>query len=450
MKNLFFNFKRKDWNYLTAFLSILLLPFINAMMICEGEEGEQHGSVEKTVKETIESEMKGLKDSLKAFVKAEDMQKEVQKLEKKVEELGISELKTTLDELKQAAEEQGIIMNQLKERDSKPEASKSIYDILKEKAESLKAMITDKTKSVVINKTVTASNATSDVANYRIPGVTEIQRGMPWLRNLFNIVTLSADTHGSIDWWEQLAVTDNSGVVAEGGTTASQSNLTWVRKTLSDKILTDKIKVSRDQLKDIGFVAGEVNRLIERNMRLLENTQLLTGTGAGNNIKGITQYAQAFATAGIEIPFANLNDLVGKINTQIRTNSKDGFMPNFYAATSALIDLVRYAKDEFGQYIFPMWAQGAPVAMQGLQPVENNIITANTLLQGDSTLATIYEWDTMQIEFGFEDDDLSKHLVTIVARMRENLKVADNDVQGFVYIDDVATAIEAITEVVAP
>lgn len=399
---------------------------------------------EEKIKSLLQEEIKSLQEGLDVFVKTEDMQAEVKKLSDKVEELGIAELKTQIETLQNAADEMGIELKKRTE-DAGPAREKTLKELLTEKADDLAKMQTDKHASVSVIKTVTAANVTDDTMAYRAPGVGQIQRGYPWLRELFNVIPLGPNSHGTVAYYEQLAVTNNAANVAEGGASATQSNLTWVEKTIGGKRIHDFIKLSKNQIKDVDFVAGETQRLIDKNMRLKENSQLLTGLGTGNEIKGITKYAQVFATAGISINNANLNDLIGKIKTQIRVNSLDGFLPDFYACNSPLVDTVRFAKDEFGQYVFPMWAQGAPVAMQGLQPVENNLIADDSLLVGDAKMATLYEWDGMTIEYGFIDDDFTKGLVTVSAYLRENLLVRENDVQAFVYSTAVADLIGAIT-----
>jgi HK97 family phage major capsid protein len=401
---------------------------------------------EEKIIQTVNEEIAGLKEGLKAFVKTEDIEKEVGKITKQVEELGIPELKAQLSELNEIAEKQGLVINKMAKEQSEGK-KKSLRDQIAEKSEEMAAMASDKHKSVSL-KTVTASNFTDDTMSYREPGVNQIQRGMPYIRDLFNVVTLGGNTHGAISWYEQEAITNNASNVAEGAASTTQSAISWVEKTQGSKRVHDFIKVSRNQLKDVDFVAGEVNTLLNKNMRLKENAQLLSGTGTGNEIKGITNYAQSFTTTGISIQDPNLNDLIGKIKTQIRVDSLDKFLPNAYTMNPADVDTVRFKKDEFGQYVFPAWAQGASVSMAGLTSVENSLVTANTMLVGDFTLGTVYVWDSLIIEMGYIDDDFTKGLVTISAYLRENLRVKSHDEKGFVYITDIAQALSDITEVI--
>lgn len=453
MKNLFYNWKRRGQaNYLIGFLSILLMPFINSMVMMEGED-EGGGNVEKTIKKALAEEITALKDSLKVFTKTEDMQKELSKITKQIEDQNVKGLNDSVAELTKAVEQQGLLLKKMQDEGAGSQ-KKTILDVVKEKAADLAALASKQLSPVnfTVSKDVLTANVTVDKPYYSEPGVREIQRGVPWIRNLFNTVNLGSNTHSMVDWWEQLAVTNNAAVGAEGTGPKTQSNLTWIRRILNDKIIHDFVKVSKDRLKDVDFIAGELNTLLTRNMRLLENRELLIGDGTGNHIDGVTSIAKTFTTAGIEIKNANLIDLVGKIKTQILKNSLGGFMPNYFVTEPGEIDNIRYAKDEFGRYLFERWATGENVNFGGMQLIETvlpqevdgSATWGNKVLVMDTTLGTIYVWDDILIEAGYVDKDFTNGMVTLSARMRENLRIKTNDQEGFVYVDDITTALAAI------
>lgn len=402
---------------------------------------------EEQLKALLQQEMKSLQESLAAFKKAEDIDREIKVVSDKVDEMGFSELKAEVEELKQAGETIGLELQKMREKVD-TEKEKSIYAMLKENAEKLEKLETDKAGGVKIIKSVTASNFTDDTNAFRVPGVAEIQRGFPYLRDLFTVVNLGNNTHGSVAYMEQEAVTSNASNVAEGGSSSTQSEISWVEKTLGSKRIHDSIKVSKNQIKDVDFVMGEVNRLLDRNMRLKENSQLLSGLGTGNEIKGITNYAQAFATAGISVQAPNLNDLARKTALQIRTNSLDKFVPNYHVASPIDIDTLRDEKDELNQYVFRSWAEGAPVRLGGVTTVENSLVSSNTLLTGDFSMGTIYVWDGLVIEMGYIDDDFVRGYVTLSAYLRENLLVRDNEAEAFVWVPSISDAKNAITKAI--
>lgn len=407
---------------------------------------------ENKLKEILSSEVDSLKESLSHFVKAEDMQKEISDLKKSIDNQNIKGLEEKMSSLEKAAEQQGLILAKIKETGSKER--ETFKDQLSAKIEEIGNLETNEKGKVSIGttrKAVTASSITDDTRFQYIPGVGQIQRGMPWLRDLFPVVTLGANTHGSIVWHEQEAITSNAAAVAEGAAPGSQSTISWVEKTLAGKRLKDFIKVSKDQLKDVDYIAGEVRQLVDKNMRLLENTSLYTGTGAGNNVKGIKTYAQTFDATPFAgtIASANLFDLINVVKNKIKTVSLDGFDPNNVCLYPTDAMNLRLEKDDQDRYLFPEWAMNGINNIAGLTPVENSLVTTNTMLVGDFNYGTIYEWDGLIIEMGYESDDFLNGLVTIMAYERINLRVKDTDVDAFYKVTNIASDVAEITEAVA-
>lgn len=406
---------------------------------------------ENKIKEVLKEEVNGLKESLKHFVKAEDMEKEIKKVSDQIAEYGITDMSAQLKELNAAAEKQGEVLAELKARGGENK-EKTFRDMLIENKEVLEKFEKGEKGKLNIGTTRKAINATSitnDTMAFRETGVNEIQRGMPWIRDLFNVVTLGNNTHGTVRWFEEDTITDNSEMVAESSTPAAASDIQWVEKSLSGKRIKDFVKVSVDQLKDVDFVNDEVRKLINRNMRLKENAQLYSGDGLGNNISGILEYAPAINTVaiGATIQDATLFDLINKGKTQIRTASKDAFFPNALAINPEDLDDIRLAKDTQGRYLFPEWAINGVNSVAGMQNAENSLVTANTLLMGDFNYGTVYLWNGLMIELGFVGSDFTDGMVTIMAYERMNLQVKANDVNAFVQSADIAADITAITAI---
>jgi HK97 family phage major capsid protein len=333
-------------------------------------------------------------------------------------------------------------------KDAKPEVEKSFRDALAEKIADIDEVLKGSKKSYIptTRKSVSSANFSADTMAYRESGVGQIQRGMEYVRNLFTIVPLGANTHDTVAWYEQLAVTNNAKNVAEIRTAGVQSNLTWIQKTLSSARMFDYIKVGVDRIKDVDFVMGEIRALITKNMKLKENDQLINGTGVGNEVKGILAYATEFVTTGIQIANANFIDLMGKIKTQVTIDMLGGATPNSAIAYPTDIDEIRYKKDTLGRYLFESWALGnSDVKIGGMTIVENPLVAENTLLAGDLSLATLYVWDDLVIEMGRTEDDMLTGLITITAYIRENLRVKDVDKKAIVKVTDLAQTISDIS-----
>lgn len=401
---------------------------------------------EKELKALMSQSFEEFKASLGQFADKESMETALNvfksEIESKFEGLPTNE---KFDELQDAMKAQGEAMTALKLQGDTKE--KSFKDVLKENhAAMVKAAQNGERFSINSTvKSVTSANSTDSTLAARQGGIGEIQRGMPYIRDMFNVVSLSSNTGGDVKWWEQLAVTNNAGNVAEATAPSTQSNLTWVEKTLSGKRIADFVKVGKDQIKDFDYTLGEIQRLVNRNMRLKENDQLINGDGTGTNINGILSYATAFDTTGISIATPNLVDLIGKHITQIETDMLGGAVANNYLINRVDTDNVRFSKASDGQYIFPNLAVGGSMSIAGINGVENPLVTADTLLTGDFSLGTIFEFDGLIVEMKEVGTDALDGLVTIYAYMRENLCVKDVDKKAFVKSASIATDIAAIT-----
>jgi HK97 family phage major capsid protein len=404
------------------------------------------------LKAILDVQFKAFKESLPSFVDEAGMTKALADFKNDIsKELGEAVKAADFKTLEEAVKAQGII---LQANSLKADAQvKSFAKLFAEKASEVKAMVENGGSGKVLIpttlKAIQSTSVTSDTMAYRSAGVGEIKRGMPFMRDLFQVVNLTSDSHGTVKWYEQLAVTDNAKNVAETRVVGAESNLTWVEKTLTGKRLFDHIKVGVDQLKDVAFIAGEVQRLVERNMRLKENSQLINGVGTGNEIAGILSYAVEFVTTDISVQDANFVDLVGLAKTQIDTTMLGGATPNITVTNRKVTDLIRYKKDAQNRYINEGLAFGNDLVIGGIQTIENPLMSDNTALIGDFSLATLYVFDDLMIEIAQIEDDKKTGMTTIMAYMRENLRVQDVDVNAFVKVSDVATTLSTITTPVA-
>jgi HK97 family phage major capsid protein len=402
------------------------------------------------IKAALSQEVEAFKSSLNAFATKEGMQVALSQFQEAMNKKFDEQIsKETFEKLEKAIEVIGaeISANKLNGQGAKKTFKEEYSEKLEEIQSNLKKGIDTQ---IYTSKDVLSTNVTNGTLGYRDGQVGQIPRGVPFMRDLFQVVPMGENTQGTARWFEQTAVTNNASNVAEATASATASNLTWAEYTITGKRIADWVKIGLDQIKDVDFVQGEVQNLVNRNMRLKENDQLINGTGNGNEIKGILAYATEFDATGISIPGANLIDLVGKIKTQIDTDMLGAAMPNYWAANREDVDSVRYAKDKDNAYLFQNWALGlGQVAVGGMDLVENPLVTQNTLVAGDFSMGTIYVWDDLVIEFAQIEDDKKTGKITIIAYMRENLRVKECEKKGFVKVSDISATIQSITAVTA-
>jgi hypothetical protein len=121
-------------------------------------------------------------------------------------------------------------------------------------------------------------------------------------------------------------------------------------------------------------------------------------------------------------------------------------MPNYFCANRTDVDNVRFCKTTEGGYVFPQWIMGdGSINVGSVSGVENPLITANTLLVGDFGLGTLYVWDDLVIEIAQIEDDKKTWMTTIIAYMRENLRVQDVDKNAFVKVSNLSDTLNAIS-----
>ena len=400
---------------------------------------------QEELKAALGSELEGFKKTLPSMQDIQSVQtalKDFQdEISKKFDGVVTNE---QFAELKNAAEKQGEILAEMQRKGQNTE--KTFAEQYKENVAKLSESIQagKSYKFGTTRKAVTAASITNNTNAYRIEGVGQLQRGIPFVADLLPRVVLGSNTGGTVRWIEQSAITNNAGAVAEGSN-SNESVATWEEKSLAGKRIKDHIKVSIDQIKDEAFMVGEISQLVNNNMRLAEDNALINGTGLNNDIKGLLAYAKEFSTTGISIKAANFVDLVGKCKTQIAVNTKGGAMPTNFIANPTDVDVVRYLKNEFDMPIYPQWQLGGAVSFGGMTLAENALMTANKLIVGDMSKATLYIFDELVVEFVQVDDDALKGLVTVNAYIRENLVVKSVYADAIVKVSDVAETLTAIT-----
>ncbi len=401
------------------------------------------------LKNVISEQLESFKKSLPNFIDEKSLETAFEQFRSEIEGKFGDAVEKGIKDLSEAVKKQGEVLSSMKNQSAGK--SKSFDDLLKDKSSEFDAMIKAGGAGMISIKTslktVQSSNVGSDTGAFRDQNVGQIQRGMPYMRDLFPKVFLSGGTHGDVKWYEQLAVTNNAGNVAEVRTAPTASNLTWVEKTLNSRRIMDWCKISVDSLKDIAFVRGEITSLINKNMKIKENSQLLSGLGTGNEIAGINTYATDFVTTGVSVKDAQLVDLINQAGVQIAVDMLGGALPNYWVANPADVQkYIRSRKDANNRYLFESWALGANPTIGNMQAVENALVPSDTLLVGDFNRATLYIWDDLIIEIAQIEDDKKTGLTTIIAYLRENLRVNDVDKKAFVKVDSIATDLAAITE----
>lgn len=270
----------------------------------------------------------------------------------------------------------------------------------------------------------------------RESGFNNVVRQTFTIRNGANTFGISSRT---AEWVEQSGIEGGAGMTAEG-TAKTQVDWDYSVKTASVKKITSYVKISKEMLNDIEGMLGEINGNLMYQVDLKEETQLLTGDGTSVNLNGIEKYAQPLDLAALSgtVEAANNWDVLAAAITQIKVNAKANANRIFLNPADIFLS-IHATKDTTNDYINPVTV--VPNATPGAQPsvfvwgvpvVESDTITAGEFLVADMTKFTIRDKEAFNVQIGFENDDFTKNMVTILGEKELVSYVKANDVEAFV------------------
>lgn len=262
------------------------------------------------------------------------------------------------------------------------------------------------------------------------PGLTRIQRRNPFLRE---IVTVRPVSSNLVAWAEQANADPGvAGTTAEGAA-KTQTDFDIVEASKKVEKITAYIKVSKEALDDIGYLNSEIRTELLELINLKLDEQILSGNGTTPNLEGILSYATAFSVAGTDLSLgvdnANNFDVIRAAAWQVMSNN---FMPNYVLVNPVDAAVMDLTKATDGHYIMPPFANVNGQVIAGLRVIENNGVTAGTYVVGDFTKSNLGIREDVNIQVGYENDDFTKNLVTILAEMRGVHYIKSNQTGAFV------------------
>lgn len=259
-----------------------------------------------------------------------------------------------------------------------------------------------------------------------------IARRMPFLRQL---VRVRPTTGMYVAWAEQLLSEGNAANTAESAAKA-QVSMKYVEATSKVRKITAYMKTSKENLQDVAFAAAEINDELIYKINLQLDSGLLSGAGTGELLKGIQTYTTAFAVAGTiladAITAATEYDVIRAAVGLIASNGKGEYSPNYVLVNPLDMVLIDTLKGSNNHYVLPPFIAANGTTIAGVQVVENTGITAGTYLVGDFNKSVLAIREEVNINLGYENDDFTKNLVTVLGEMRATHYIKANHTGAFV------------------
>jgi len=428
----------------------MFAPVFRPMSGILGFTAEDQAELTKLLDGVSDKHKSAIKTEMEAVLTAKGFMS-TKEFEEKMTALGVTDKK--ISELTEALKTQGETLKKLL-NPGKENAGKSFDEIIEEKKDKIKALasgdrsaafkleIPSEAFKTLLQRAAVNQNTTA----MRLPDVGQLAYLGSVMSGLFQHVNMDAASNGTIRYIDQSLIVRGADVVGEDGQ-KPESQIEWTEYSMTVKKIADSIPVTKEAWNDIGFIRGEIQRLLNVNLMLKEDAQFWSGSGVGNNIKGIYTYATAFvpATYAGTTPFANIYDLLAVVRVDIMNGKGGKYLPQTVVMNPVDILRLKLIKDADGRYNLPPFMMANGQVVDGMSIIESSQVTANTLIVGDFRYGTIYDAEGVTVEMGYVNDQFIKNTQTILAEKRTMLLVRNADNDAFRKVIDINAAIAGIS-----
>ena len=179
-------------------------------------------------------------------------------------------------------------------------------------------------------------------------------------------------------------------------------------------------------LNDVSYVRSAIDQNLRAVVFDKLAAEVLGGAGGASAINGITTAATAWAAGdfGLSIPTPNTYDVLRTALTQI---TLAGYSANVIVLNPADYGLMLMTKTSEGAYV------DGQFLFMGVPVIQNAALTADKFLVYNTGAVEMYMWEDFNIEIGYENDDLTKNLITMVGELRACNVISTNKSAGIVY-----------------
>lgn len=278
-------------------------------------------------------------------------------------------------------------------------------------------------------KAIVTANTGAGIIADRQPGVLMIPQRPLAIRDL---VAPGRTNSNLITYMKETLFTNNAAPVAEGAR-KPESTMTLAQSTAPVVKLAHFMKASTEILDDFPALQSLINERLTYGLKLVEDNQLLNGSGVGNNLNGIYTQATAYAAPLTVAGETRIDRLrLALLQSELALLPSDGIVlhPSDWAAIELL-------KDSTGQYLIGN-PQGSLAPNLWRRPVvETQAMALGKFLVGAfRTAAQIFDRTTASMSVATEnEDDFVNNLVTML--IEERLALVVSRPQAFIKGDTV-------------
>ena len=234
----------------------------------------------------------------------------------------------------------------------------------------------------------------------------------------------------AVAYLRELLFTNNAAPVAEN-TTKPYSEITFEEVLSGVKTVAHLMKIAKQTLDDLPQLRSIINGRLLNGLKRVEDTQLLFGSGVGNNLHGIYTQATAFANPSTKTTPSNSLDVMRLAMLQVTLAELSATGHVMHDIDWTDIELIKDANTKgylfsnpFGTLEARLW--GLPVAQTNQAGMLDNFLTGSF-----ADAAQIFDREDANVVVSTENaDDFEKNMVSI--RAEERLALAVYRPQAFV------------------
>jgi len=198
------------------------------------------------------------------------------------------------------------------------------------------------------------------------------------------------------------------------------------------KKIAASLKASTEILDDIDGMETFILEELRYELSDVMNKTLMTGVLSTTVPAGIQTISGQFTQTGLETPNPNNFDAVRAVVAQLRMGNFRGPITVFVSPIEgANMDMSKAVSQ--GQYILPPFSTSDGKNIAGATVVEDNNVPAGYMQAAVLDLFKVLIYQDLTIKWGWEDDDFTKNLVTVIAEMRIHSFHSENHNGAFIY-----------------
>lgn len=271
-------------------------------------------------------------------------------------------------------------------------------------------------------KAVTSASAPNAVVPQRLPNpLLNPQRRL----TIRDLIMPGRTNSSAITYMKQTGFTNNAAPVAEG-VRKPESTLTMAQTTVPVIKLAHFIKASSEILMDYPQMQSIIDGQLTYGLKLIEEGQLLNGSGVGNNLNGIYTQATAYATpSGAIAPAATIAGNIDKLRLALLQADLALFPSDGIVTSQVDWANIELAKTTYGEYLIGDPQGTAQPTLWNRPVVATPAMAVNTFLAGAFGMgAQIFDRMDAAVSIATEnEDDYVLNLVTVLIEERLTLAV---------------------------